>query len=60
MSQLTAAQRVAIARHPQRPRITDYIPLLFTDFFACRGDRLCREDAAVLGGVGLFHGRPLR
>lgn len=59
MSQLTAAQRVAIARHPQRPRITDYIPLLFTDFFACRGDRLCREDAAVLGGVGLFHGRPV-
>ena len=59
MSQLTAAQRVAIARHPQRPRITDYIPLLFTDFFTCRGDRLCREDAAVLGGVGLFHGRPV-
>ena len=22
---LTAAQRVAIARHPQRPNITDYI-----------------------------------
>ena len=28
---LTAAQRVAIARHPQRPNITDYIQALFTD-----------------------------
>ena len=30
---LTAAERVAIARHPQRPNITDYIQALFTDFF---------------------------
>ena len=30
---LTAAQRVAVARHPQRPNITDYIGTLFTDFF---------------------------
>ena len=30
---LTAAQRVAIARHPQRPNINDYIQALFTDFF---------------------------
>lgn len=59
MSQFTAADRVAIARHPQRPRITDYIPLLFTDFFACHGDRLCREDGAILGGVARFHGRPV-
>ncbi len=56
---LTAAERVAIARHPQRPNITDYLSLLFTDFFQCRGDRLCGEDAAILGGVALFHGRPV-
>ena len=30
---LTAAERVAIARHPQRPNISDYISALFTDFF---------------------------
>ena len=35
---LTAAQRVAIARHPQRPNITDYIQALFTDFFEQKGD----------------------
>ena len=59
MSALIAAQRVAIARHPQRPNITDYIGALFTDFFECRGDRLCKEDPAILGGVALYHGRPV-
>ena len=59
MSALIAAQRVAIARHPQRPNITDYIGALFTDFFECRGDRLCMEDPAILGGVALYHGRPV-
>jgi len=56
---LSAAQRVAIARNPQRPNISDYIDALFTDFFECRGDRLCGEDAGILGGVALFHGRPV-
>ena len=57
MREVTAAERVAIARHPQRPNITDYIDALFTDFFEQRGDRACREDAAILGGVALFHGQ---
>ena len=56
---LTAAERVAIARHPQRPNITDFIGALFTDFFEQRGDRLAGEDAAILGGVALYHGRPV-
>lgn len=59
MSSLTAAQRVAIARHPQRPNITDIISALFTDFFEQKGDRLCREDPAILGGIALYHGRPV-
>ena len=59
MSKLTAAERVAVARHPQRPHITDYIDGLFTDFFEQKGDRLCREDPAILGGIALYHGRPV-
>ena len=39
MAEKTAAERVALARHPQRPNITDYIDGLFTDFFEQRGDR---------------------
>ena len=59
MDKRTAAERVALARHPQRPNITDYIDGLFTDFFEQRGDRVCREDAAILGGIALFHDRPV-
>ena len=53
MAERTAAERVALAN------ITDYINGLFTDFFEQRGDRACREDAAILGGIALFHGRPV-
>lgn len=59
MHDLTAAERVAIARHPQRPNIADYINGLFTDFFEQKGDRACREDGAILGGIALYHGQPI-
>ncbi len=59
MHDLTAAERVAIARHPQRPNITDYINGLFTDFFEQNGDRACREDGAILSGIALYHGQPV-
>ena len=59
MAERTAAQRVALARHAGRPGTADYISALFTDFFECRGDRQCREDASILGGVALYHGRPV-
>ena len=47
MEELTAVQHLAIARHPGRPNVTDYIAALFTDFFEQRGDRLCGEDPDV-------------
>lgn len=56
---LPAEDRVYLARHPRRPKIDDYIAKIFTDFFEQRGDRQCREDASILGGVALFHGRPV-
>ena len=59
MMELTPAQRVAVARHPQRPNAADYIGTLFTDFFEQHGDRLSGEDGAVLGGIALYHGRPV-
>lgn len=60
MSQsVTAAQRLAIAREPGRPNVTDYINALFPDFFEQKGDRLCGEDPAILGGTALFHGQPV-
>lgn len=53
------AQRLAIARHPQRPNIDAYIAALFPEFFPMRGDRLGGEDPAILGGVALFQGQPV-
>ena len=32
---------------------------LFTDFFEQCGDRQCKEDPAILGGVAMFHGMPV-
>lgn len=56
---LSAAERVAIARHTGRPNVEDYIHALFTDFFEQRGDRLCGEDHSVIGGIARFHGYPV-
>ena len=56
---LTAAQRVALARHQDRPGTAEFVHNLFTDFFEQRGDRLCGEDGSILGGIALFHGRPV-
>ncbi len=56
---LSPSERVAVARNPGRPNIPDFISALFTDFFEQRGDRLCGEDAGILGGIARFHGRPV-
>ena len=55
----TAAERVALARHPQRPGPSAFIRELFTNFFEQKGDRLCADDEAIIGGIALFHGRPV-
>ena len=48
---LTPADRVFLARRPDRPHITEMIDNLFTDFFEQCGDRQCKEDAAILCGI---------
>ena len=56
---LTASDKVFLARHPHRPKIDEYIGALFTDFFVQRGDRQCKEDPSILGGIALYKGRPV-
>lgn len=53
---LTPAQKVMVARHPNRPYTLDYIKLIFTDFIELHGDRLYRDDPAIVGGVAKFEG----
>ena len=56
---LTPEDRVFLARHTHRPKIDAYINALFTDFFEQKGDRQCREDPSILGGVALYKGQPV-
>jgi len=54
---LTPYQRVQVARHPRRPYAMDYINGLFADFIELHGDRLYRDDPAIVGGLGRLKGR---
>ena len=56
-AKLTPWQKVQVARHPDRPKAKDYIAELITEFTPLAGDRSFADDAAVLGGLGRFHGR---
>ncbi|MBX3747474.1 MAG: acetyl-CoA carboxylase carboxyltransferase subunit alpha [Verrucomicrobiae bacterium] len=47
---LSAWQRVQLARHPQRPYFLDYARLAFTEFSELHGDRLFADDHAMVGG----------
>jgi len=47
---LTPMQRVSVARHPRRPYTLDYLGSIFTDFVEIHGDRLYRDDLAIVGG----------
>jgi len=47
---LSAWDRIKIARHPKRPFTLDYIRHAFSDFSELHGDRLFAEDRAVVGG----------
>jgi len=52
-------QRAQIARHPLRPYLTDYIPLLFTDFVELHGDRAFGDDRELIAGLAKYKGRPV-
>ena len=56
-SKLTPAQKVLVARHPERPHFVDYVKNIITDFTPLAGDRQFGEDQALIGGLGRFNGR---
>lgn len=58
-SKMTAWEHVQLARDKERPTGKDYIDLLFPDFTEMHGDRLYRDDPAVIGGIASFHGMPV-
>jgi acetyl-CoA carboxylase carboxyl transferase subunit alpha len=54
---LTAVERVQLARHPKRPFTLDYIDRTFTDFMELHGDRSFRDDEAIVCGWARLDGR---
>lgn len=54
---LTPMQKVQLSRHAHRPYTLDYVRRLFTDWVELKGDRRFAEDAAIIGGMGRYHGR---
>jgi acetyl-CoA carboxylase carboxyl transferase subunit alpha len=47
---LTPMHRVLLARHPKRCYALDYLNGVFTDYIELHGDRLYRDDPAIVGG----------
>jgi acetyl-CoA carboxylase carboxyl transferase subunit alpha len=56
-SNLSAVERVQLARHPKRPFTLDYIERAFDDFMELHGDRAFRDDEAIVGGWARVDGR---
>ncbi|MCI9576253.1 MAG: acetyl-CoA carboxylase carboxyltransferase subunit alpha [Clostridiales bacterium] len=56
---LTSYDRVYLARKSTRPNVREYIENLFDNFFEQRGDRLYRDDGAIIGGIATFNGTPV-
>ncbi len=49
-SRLTPWQVVEVARHPDRPKTTDYLELVFDEFVELHGDKCFGDDRAIRTG----------
>lgn len=58
-SNISASQKMHLARHHGRPTSLDLIGLIFTDFMELHGDRLFGDDLAVVGGIAKLNGVPV-
>lgn len=54
---LTPWEIVQIARHAERPNISDYIELMCEDFVELHGDRLFGDDRGMIGGFATIGGQ---
>jgi len=53
---LSSWERVSVARHPKRPYTLDYIEHIVEEFEELHGDRLFKDDPAIVGGIGKIDG----
>jgi acetyl-CoA carboxylase carboxyl transferase subunit alpha len=55
--ELTAWEKVKLARHPKRPTSIKVIKELCPDFVELHGDRLFSDDHAIIGGIATLNGQ---
>ncbi len=58
-SNLNSWQKIQIARHIQRPTTLDYLSIIMDDFTELSGDRMYREDKAIVCGLARIDGRSI-
>ena len=56
-SNLSAWDKVQVARHPNRPHAKDYINLIFNNIIYLHGDKKFADDSAVLGCLAEISGQ---
>ena len=56
---LTRWQKVQLSRHPKRPYFLDYIYKISTEFIEIHGDRMARDDKAMVGGIAEIGGKSI-
>lgn len=54
---LKPAQKLMIARHPNRPSFFDFANLITEDFVEMHGDRAGMDDRAIIGGIAKIGGK---
>jgi acetyl-CoA carboxylase carboxyl transferase subunit alpha len=57
--QFTPWERVKKARLLERPKPQDFIEYMIKDFIPFHGDRLVRDDNAIIGGIGYLKDLPV-
>jgi len=59
VNDMKAWDKVLTARSSKRPTALDYISVIFKDFIEFHGDRLFRDDGAIVGGIATVGGMPV-
>ena len=58
-SNLTRWQKVQLSRHPKRPYFLDYIYKFTNEFIELHGDRVAKDDKAMVGGIAEIDGKSI-
>ena len=56
---LSGWQKVQLSRHPERPYTLYYIENICKKFIELHGDRKCKDDKAIVGGIGKLNGHSI-